>query len=84
MLQHCDALKIVVANRLVLDCEFHAVDSGFQSLVEFRFPVFGSPAQRIPDSTRQSGIRTPLIGGKLAVETPQGAQNHNNLLEAKW
>ena len=38
MLQRCDALKIVVANRLVLDSEFHAVDSGFQSLVGCRFP----------------------------------------------
>ena len=38
MLQRCDALKVVVANRLVLNSEFNAVDSGFQSLVGFRFP----------------------------------------------
>ena len=58
MLQRCDALKIVVANRLVLDSEFHAVDSGFQSLVEFRFLYSGVQRKgfRIPHDSQESGL----------------------------
>ena len=35
------------------------------------------------DLTTSPRNSSALTGGKLAVETQQGAQNHNNLLEAK-
>ena len=80
-------------SKTVLDFGFHAVDSGFWSLVGFRIPwavslVPQTKLSRVPDSTSknftESGIRIPYRGQTYAVSGVAWNITHCPIGQLSW